>query len=76
MEYVFQQTLEREVKLKTGDPVRLPPFSGEPLPPRLFTSTYFDTIDFRLARLGAILHRKTEQKRVAWQLKLPRQTTQ
>ncbi len=51
MDCVLRQTLEREVKLKTGHPFRLPHFPGEPLPPRLFTSTYFDTVDFRLARL-------------------------
>ena len=73
MECVLRQELEREVKLKTGHPFRLPHFPGEPLPPRLFTSTYFDTVDFRLARLGVTLRRRTERKRVAWQLKLPRQ---
>ena len=74
MDCVLRQTLEREVKLKTGHPFRMPHFLGEPLPPRLFTSTYFDTVDFRLARLGVTLRRRTEQKRVVWQLKLPRQT--
>ena len=72
MDCVLRQTLEREVTLKTGHPFRLPHFPGDPLPPRLFTSTYFDTVDFRLARLGVTLRRKTEQKRVVWQLKLPR----
>ena len=72
MECVLRQTPEREVKLKTGHPFRLPHFPGDPLPPRLFTSTYFDTADFRLARLGVTLRRRTEQKRVLWQLKLPR----
>ena len=74
MECVLRQTLEREVKLKTGHPFRLPRFPGEPLPPRLFTSTYFDTADFRLARLGVTLRRRTERHHVLWQLKLPRQT--
>ena len=72
MECVLRQTLEREVKLKTGNPFRLPHFPGEALPPRLFTSTYFDTVDFRLARLGVTLRRRTEHHRVLWQLKLPR----
>ena len=65
---------EREVKLKTGQAFRLPHFPGEPLPPRLFTSTYFDTVDFRLARLGVTLRRRTERKRVVWQLKLQDKT--
>ena len=72
MNCVVRQTLEREVKLKTGHTFRLPHFPGEPLPPRLLTSTYFDTVDFRLARLGVTLSRRTEQKHVLWQLKLPR----
>ncbi|MXX10151.1 MAG: CYTH and CHAD domain-containing protein, partial [Nitrospira sp. SB0667_bin_9] len=75
MECVLRETPEREVKLKTGHSFRLPSFPGEPLPPRLFTSTYFDTVDFKLARLGVTLRRKTEQKRVTWQLKLPRPAT-
>ena len=74
MDCVLRQTLEREVKLKTGHPFRLPHFPGEALPPRLFTSTYFDTVDFRLARLGVTLRRRTEHHRVVWQLTLPRQT--
>ncbi|MCY3956514.1 MAG: CYTH and CHAD domain-containing protein [Nitrospira sp.] len=75
MEYVLRQTLERDVKLKTSALFRLPHFPSEALPPRLYTSTYFDTVDFRLARLGVILRRKVERKRVTWQLKLPRQAT-
>ena len=74
MESALRQTPEREVKLKTGHPFRLPHFPGEPLPPRLFTSTYYDTADFRLARLGVTLRRRTERHRVLWQLKLPRRT--
>ena len=74
MECALRQTPEREVKLRTGHLFRLPHFPGEPLPPRRFTSTYFDTVDFRLARLGATLRRRTEQKRGVWQLKLPRST--
>ena len=72
MKSVLRQTLEREVKLKTNTQFRLPHFPGEPLPPRLFTSTYFDTADFRLARLGVTLRRRAERNRVLWQLKLPR----
>lgn len=74
MDYVLREPLEREVKLKPGHPFCLPHFPGESLPPRLFTSTYFDTADFRLARLGVTLRRRTEQHRVLWQLKLPRPT--
>ena len=62
MESVLRQIPEREVKLKTGHVFRLPHFPGEPLSPRLFTSTYFDTVDFRLARLEATLRRKIEHR--------------
>lgn len=72
MECTLRQTPEREVKLTTGHPFRLPHFPGGPLPSRLFTSTYFDTVDFRLARLGATLRRRAEQHRVLWQLSIPR----
>ncbi len=72
MECALRQTPEREVKLKTGHPFRLPNFPGEPLPPRLFTSTYFDTVDHRLAQRGVTLCRRTENHRVLWQLNLQR----
>ena len=72
MECVLRQTPEREVKLKTGRLFRLPHFPGEPLPPRLFTSTYFDTVEHRLTQLGVTLCRRTENHQVLWQLNLPR----
>lgn len=75
MDSVLRQTPEREIKLKTDHPFRLPHFPGEPLPPRLFTSTYFDTVDYRLARLGVTLCRKTENHQVLWRLTLPRPAT-
>ncbi len=74
MECALRQTPEREITLNTGHPFRLPHFPGEPLPPRLFTSTYFDTVDYRLARLGVTLRRRTERHRVLWQLNIPRGT--
>ena len=72
MESALRQTPEREVKLKTGHPFRLPHFPGEPLPPRLLTSTYFDTVGHRLAQLGVTLRRRTENHQVLWQLNIPR----
>ena len=72
MECALRQTSEREVKLKTGHPFRLPHFPGELLPPRLFTSTYFDTVNHKLAELGVTLCRRTENHRVLWQLYIPR----
>ncbi len=68
----LQETLEREVKLTAERGFRLPDLPGEPLDPRVFTSTYFDTDDHRLARAGVTLRRRVEHGRGAWQLKLPR----
>lgn len=68
----LQATLEREVKLTAERGFRLPELPGTPLEARVFTSTYFDTDDHRLARAGATLRRRVERGRGAWQLKLPR----
>lgn len=70
---VLKGTLERELKLGAGRGFALPDLPGAvPLEPRVFTSTYFDTADFRLARRGVTLRRRVEQRRGLWQLKLPR----
>src|SRR5262245_5316011 len=67
-----RETLERELKFGVEGAFRLPDLPGEPLDPRLFTSTYFDTADLRLARVGATLRRRVENGEGLWQLKLPR----
>jgi CHAD domain-containing protein len=68
----LQATLEREVKLTAERGFRLPELPGTPLEARVFTSTYFDTDDHRLARAGVTLRRRVEHGRGVWQLKLPR----
>ena len=68
----IKETLEREVKLGAGRGFSLPDLPGESLEPRVFTSTYFDTQDYRLARQGVTLRRRVEKSRGLWQLKLPR----
>src|SRR5262245_54513568 len=68
----MRATLERELKLAVGPRFRLPALPGKPLPPRVFTSTYHDTADHRLARAGVTLRRRVERRAAAWQLKLPR----
>jgi CHAD domain-containing protein len=65
-------TLERELKLGADPGFSLPELPGEALPARVFTSTYFDTDDRRLARYGVTLRRRVERSRGLWQLKLPR----
>ncbi len=67
-----KQTLEREIKLGVQRNFSLPPLPGEPLVPRLFTSTYYDTDDHRLAQVGITLRYRTEARIGVWQLKLPR----
>jgi hypothetical protein len=64
-------TLEREVKLQPPEGFDLSGFEGEPRSPRVFESTYYDTVDRRLAREGVTLRRRVENGAGAWQLKLP-----
>lgn len=68
----MRETIEREVKLRPGDAFRLPELGGEPLPTRVFVSTYHDTVDLRLARHGVTLRHRIEDGAGLWQLKLPR----
>ncbi len=68
----MKETLERELKLGAGRGFRLPDLPGEALEPRVFTSTYFDSPDYRLAQQGVTLRRRVERSKGAWQLKLPR----
>ena len=67
----IRETLEREVKLRAGAEFRLPELGGEALESRVFTSTYHDTVDHRLARRGVTLRYRVENGEGAWQLKLP-----
>lgn len=63
--------LEREVKLHIDQRFRLPELPGVSLPPRIFTSTYYDTKNLRLAHRGLTLRCRTEGKNAVWQLKIP-----
>jgi CHAD domain-containing protein len=66
-----RETVEREVKLTPPVGFRLPELDGEPFETRVFTSTYADTDDMRLARAGVTLRRRVEKSKGLWQLKLP-----
>lgn len=66
-----KQTLEREVKLSVKRDFVLPQIPGEPLPPQVFTSTYFDTENYQLAQAGITLRYRADAREGAWQLKLP-----
>jgi CHAD domain-containing protein len=66
-----KETVERELKLTPGPGFAFPELDGEPFEPRVFTSTYADTEDLRLARAGVTLRRRVEKGKGLWQLKLP-----
>jgi CHAD domain-containing protein len=68
----IRETLEREVKLRAASEFKLPELGGESIEPRLFISTYHDTIDHRLARRGITLRHRIENGKGLWQLKLLR----
>jgi CHAD domain-containing protein len=63
--------VETERKLSVEPDFRLPTLSGHPLPRRVFTSTYFDTLDHCLARSHITLRRHIEKGSVVWHLNLP-----
>ena len=67
----IRETREREVKLRAGEDFTLPELGGEAIEPRLFVSTYHDTLDHRLARRGVTLRHRVENGKGLWQLKLP-----
>ena len=68
----MKRTLEREVKLHADRAFVLPELGGEPLDPRTFVSTYYDTPTHRLAPHGVTLRHRVEHGKGLWQLKLPR----
>jgi CHAD domain-containing protein len=67
----MRTTVEQELKLQADDGFSLPELGGEPLPSRLFVSTYHDTPGHRLARAGVTLRHRVENGRGLWQLKVP-----
>ncbi|HNP62255.1 MAG TPA: CYTH and CHAD domain-containing protein [Nitrospirales bacterium] len=71
MPWHIHQTLEEEKKFRIPPGFQLPPDMGEPIPPRVFTSTYFDSEHHRLGQLGLTLRKRVEQSHGVWQLKLP-----
>ena len=71
MPWKIQQVVEDEIKLGIPSRFQLPPDMGEALPPRVFTSTYFDTARHRLGQLGLTLRKRIEHSHGVWQLKIP-----
>ena len=60
------------VTLRANGDFELPQISGTPLDGRLFTATYYDTPERRLARAGITLCRRMENGNNVWELVLPR----
>ncbi|MBA3611339.1 MAG: CYTH and CHAD domain-containing protein [Nitrospirales bacterium] len=71
MPWKIQQTIEAEIKFRIPPGFQFPPDMGEPIPPRVFTSTYFDSEHHRLGQLGLTLRKRVEQSQGVWQLKIP-----
>jgi hypothetical protein len=71
MPWEIRQIVEHEIKFCIPPRFQLPPNIGEPIPPRVFTSTYFDTEHHRLGQLGLTLRKRIERSRGVWQLKIP-----
>ena len=69
----MKTTVERELKLEADGSLSIDDLGGEPVEPRTFTSTYYDTRDSLLLRLGIQLRRRLEHGKNMWQLKLPRE---
>jgi CHAD domain-containing protein len=63
--------VEHEIKLSVDSDFRLPRLPGVPLPRRLLTSTYYDTVSHDLAHARITLRHRVERDRAAWQLKIP-----
>ena len=67
----LKSVVETEKKLAVETDFRLPNLPGRELPRRVFTSTYFDTLDHCLARASITLRRRLENGAAVWQMKLP-----
>ena len=62
---------EHELKLVIEAGFRLPRLPGTPLPRRLLTSTYYDTVAYDLANARITLRHRIERGKQSWQLKIP-----
>ena len=69
----MKQVIEKELKLSVPEGFVLPLLPGQPVGSRRFTSTYFDSKDFRLAMASITLRRRLENHKGLWQLKLPKE---
>jgi CHAD domain-containing protein len=61
------------VALRANGDFTLPKIEGRPLEKRVFTATYYDTPERRLARAGITLRRRLENGNNVWELELPRE---
>ncbi len=59
---------EGQLQFVAGEEFELAGLQGRALPSRVYTETYFDTADKRLARAGFTLRRRVENGKGTWQL--------
>ncbi|GJL59386.1 MAG: hypothetical protein NPIRA03_22430 [Nitrospirales bacterium] len=71
MPWKIHQTIEYEIKFRIPSGFQIPTDIGEPIPTRVFTSTYFDSEHHRLGQLGLTLRKRVEHAHGVWQLKIP-----
>ncbi len=66
-----RQVEEYETKFHIPPKFIIPEHLGVPLSPRVFTSTYYDSVHQRMGQLGLTLRRRVERGQGVWQLKIP-----
>ena len=71
MPWNIHQTIEDEIKFRIPPGFHIPSDMGDPIPTRVFTSTYFDSEHHRLGQLGLTLRKRVEHAQGVWQLKIP-----
>ncbi len=67
----IRQTDEQEIKFQIPSRFQIPENIGVLISPRVFTSTYYDSEQHRLGRLGLTLRKRVERGCGVWQLKIP-----
>src|SRR5262245_14432392 len=69
---IVRKTVEQTRTFSVAPGFRPRDLPGEPLPPRIFTCTYYDAPDYRFGRRDITLRRRVEGRIAHWELTLPR----
>jgi len=62
----MNETIERGLKFEADEGLSVDDHGGDRLEPRTFTSTYYDTEEGLLLRLGILLRRRLENGNDVW----------